>query len=117
MSAEVDTFRQLFGDPAAAARRRPPGTEADRLLAELVTDDPLTCNVDEGMGDHCFFCGADSQYEYVDRNSDGYHWAEHKYGCAWVAAMRYLGRDLGHHKVAPIEVPRSKVAPMPRCTA
>jgi hypothetical protein len=82
-----------------------------RELRQLVSDlidhgdsSPLTHNVDEGMGDGCWFCGARLQ-EGGNALDMSKYYAVHASDCAWVAAMRYLGLDLGLHKEDSVFAP------------
>jgi len=68
-------------------------TDAVDLIGRLVDDNPITSST-EGLDDCCFFCGAVPLFTFTPTYAE---WAHHEADCAWVEAMRFLGRDLGRH--------------------
>lgn len=84
----------------SAARGNQPLWNPWALVTRLTVADPITRST-EGLDDACMWCQAREREWKI--SGDHYEIGViHRRDCAWIDAMKALGRDIAPHKVADV---------------
>src|SRR5665213_1591207 len=97
--------RTVSGKWWMVSRNKAFTTDERQLMDRLVLEYPVFYESGDGFNDQCMYCY--SKPKYISQcktdpkwpGSSHYH-TEHKSDCAWIAGMRYLGREISHDHLA-----------------